>query len=107
MGLTAHAAGRYAGIARNAVWRPGDRNFLNRGAAWETATASSGFKKPFDHVRDALDLAVGQFRINRQAQALARRFFRDWKIPSLVTQRRVAFLQVQWQRIMQRAAHAV
>ena len=64
-------------------------------------------KEIFDNFRHALDLRVGQFGINRQAQALARGFFGHGKIAGLVAEARVTFLQMQWQWIVQRAADAV
>ena len=54
-----------------------------------------------------LNLFVGQFRINRQAQAFAGGLFRNRKIPRLVAERRVTLLQVQRQRIVQRATNLV
>src|ERR1700692_3417633 len=59
-----------------------------------------------DDFHHTLDLCVGQFGINRQAQTFARGFFCHREITRLVAEAGVTFLQVQRQRIMQRAADA-
>src|ERR1700722_11511590 len=60
-------------------------------------------EKVVDDFRNALDLLVRQFGIDRQAQAFARRLLGDREAAFLVAERRVAFLHVQRQRIMERA----
>jgi hypothetical protein len=64
-------------------------------------------EKILDDRDHALDLRVGQFRENRQAETFTRGFFGNGKIPGVVAEIRVTLLQVPRPRIMQRAADAV
>ena len=45
---------------------------------------NSLLEESLDDIRDALDLAVGQLRINREAEAFAGGFFGDGKIASFI-----------------------
>src|ERR1041384_7004891 len=69
--------------------------------------ASRSPEKHLDRIRHPLDLFVRKLRINRQAENFARGFFGDGKISGFVAERGVALLQMERQRIMQRAADAV
>src|SRR5216683_3907417 len=70
-------------------------------------TARSNFpEKSLDRVGDSFHLRFTELRINRQAQALSRRFLSYRKITLFVTELRVTFLHVQRQRVMHRATDA-
>ena len=77
------------------------RNWPNVGNTFCRATEARNVRlfaeKILDHLRHALDLRVGQFGINRQAQAFARGLFGDGKIAGLVAEVRVSLLQMQRQ----------
>src|SRR5262249_17738377 len=60
----------------------------------------------FDGIGDLLNLPISQLSVDRQAQALTRRFFRHRKITLLIPQRRIAFLQMQRQGIMKSATNS-
>jgi len=63
--------------------------------------------KILDDLHRALDLRVGQFGINWQAQDFVRGLFGDWKVANLVAEICIAFLQVQRHWVMQRATDAI
>jgi len=65
------------------------------------------FEELLDDIRHAPQLLVGQAGINRQTEALARGLLRDGKIADFVAQVRVAFLEVQRQRVMKRATDSI
>jgi len=56
--------------------------------------------------RNALDLGLGHFGINGQAEAFAGGFFGDGEIAGLIAQAGIAFLEVQRLRVMEGAANA-
>ena len=53
-----------------------------------------------------LDLRIGQFRVDRQAEATFGRPFRDRIVAGLSPEFRETFLKVQGQRVMQRGPNA-
>src|ERR1017187_4611017 len=86
---------------------PVENQFATPGRHAIPSSLSLCAEKILDDRDDALDLRVGQFGENRQAEAFARGFFGDGKSAGLVAEIRIALLQMQRQRVMQRATDAV
>ena len=64
-------------------------------------------EKGFYDGGNPINLGIGEFGIDGQAEAFAGGFFGDWEIAGAIAEVGVAFLQVQREGIMQGAADAV
>src|SRR5258708_39785086 len=67
----------------------------------------TALEKVFNDFCDALKLCIRQFGVDRQTEALASSFFGDREITRFMAKVRIGLLQMQRQRIMERAADVV
>src|ERR1051326_8412618 len=97
-----------AGLASLSCWIPAKiRRFLPRDEPLSLSSSSIGLKKLPNYSRHPLNLRVGKFGVNRQAEALAGGFFGDREVARVVSKMGVSLLQMQRQWVMQRAADVI
>ena len=77
------------------------------GWRYRLRSARSWVEKIPDDRRNPLELVIGQFGVNGKAEAFTRRLFGDGKIAWFMAEEGIALLQVQRERIVQRATDLI